>query len=350
VAVAEIEETTDRRRLGTARDLIALINGASMSQVIGVAAELRIADLLATGPKGLDELAQASGTHAPSLRRLLRALVSLELCTERDDGSFALSETGAFLRTDVPDSLRSWIIWSCKYQWPVWGNLLHSVKSGESARNHATGTSGFGHLERDLQAAAVFNDAMVEQTRLIASELVRVYSFGEAHRIVDVGGGFGALLAAVLAAHPGLHGVLFDLPHAIEGARQHLANAGVARRCDFVSGDFFKSVPGGADVYLLKSVIHDWDDERSAVLLGNCRRAISGNGKILLIERIMPTRMERSPRHRALAWSDLAMLVGPGGRERTELDFRALLDASGFGITNVISTALDYCIIEGIPR
>jgi len=350
VAVAEVEETSGRRCLGTARDVIALIHGGSMSQAMGVAAELRITDLLATGPRGLDDLARASGTHAPSLRRLLRALASLELCIECDDGSFALGEMGHFLRADAPDSLRSWILWSCKYQWPVWGNLLHSVKTGESARSHATGTRGFGHLERDPQAAAVFNDAMVEQTRLVASELVRAYPFGEARRIVDVGGGFGALLAAVLNAHSGVHGVLFDLPHAIEGARRHLANVRVAQRCDFVSGDFFESIPVGADVYLLKSIIHDWDDERSVVILANCRRAISENGKLLLIERIMPGRMEGSPRHRALAWSDLAMLVGPGGRERSELEFRALLDGSGFKITRVISTALDYCVIEGSPR
>jgi hypothetical protein len=224
------------------------------------------------------------------------------------------------------------------------------VKTGESARSHVTGTRGFGHLERDPEAAAVFNDAMVEQTRLVANELARVYPFGAARRIVDVGGGFGALLAAVLGAHPGMQGVLFDLPHAIEGARKHLANAGVAQRCDFVPGDFFKSVPGGADVYLLKSIIHDWNDERSAVILANCRRAISENGKILLIERIMPGRMEGSPRHRALAWSDLAMLVGPGGRERSEPEFRTLLEGSGFKVTKAISTALDYCILEGIPR
>ena len=340
----------DPERLQTTPRLMALIHSGSLSQAVGVAAELRIADLLAGGPKDVLELARATATNAGSLRRLLRALAGLGLCIENDSDSFALSPMGSLLRTDAPGSLRSWIVWSCKYQWPVWGNLLHSVKTGESARTLATGTEGFEHLERDPQAAAVFNEAMVEMTGLVANAVVRAYDFGQAQRIVDVGGGFGALLAAVLNANPGVRGVVFDRPHAIEGARTHLENSGLAQRCDFTSGDFFKSVPGGADVYLLKSIIPDWDDERSAVILANCRRAISKNGKILLIERIMPSRLGESHTHRATIWSDLSMLIGPGGRERTDVEFHALLEASGLRLARIVSTALDYSVLEGVPR
>lgn len=246
--------------------LVALIQSGGLSQAVRVAAELKIADLLAAGSKPVSALAQATETDPSSLRRLLRALASLGCCVEAEDGTFALTPMGALLQSHVAGSLRSWILWSCKYQWPVWEDLLHSVRTGESARNRLTGTDGFGHLVRDPQAAAVFNDAMVEMTRLIAAEVVRVYDFAKARRIVDIGGGFGALLASVLAANPGARGTLFDLPHAIEGARVQLVRAGLATRCECVAGDFFEAIPDGADVYLMKSIIHDWDDARSVAM------------------------------------------------------------------------------------
>lgn len=340
----------DRERSGRAPELLDLINFGPMLQAAYVAAELRIADLLASGPKNVDQLARATGSHAPSLHRLLRALTSLELCIERDERSFALGPMGSLLRTDASNSLRSWILWWGKYQWPIWGNLLHSVKTGESARKLVTGTEGFGHLEHDAEAAAVFNRAMAEITRFIAAEVVRAYDFAGMRRVVDVGGGYGALLEAILEAHPSAHGVLYDLPHAVEGARAHLASAGLAQRCECVAGSFFDSVPGGADAYLLKSVIHDWNDERSAVILRNCRRAMPQYGKLLLVEQIMPARFEASSFHHAIARADLTMLVGPGGRERKEAEFGALLHSAGFRLARVVATALEYSILEGIPQ
>ena len=159
------------------------------------------------------------------------------------------------------------------------GDLLHSVKTGETARARAGGTDRFGHLETDKEAAAVFNSAMAELSRLVSSEVLHSYQFRGMRRIVDVGGGYGALLAAVLQAHPQLRGVLLDLPHAIEGARAHLTNAGLADRCEFVAGSFFESIPGGGDAYLLKAVLHDWNDEESVTILRNCRRAIRAGRK-----------------------------------------------------------------------
>jgi orsellinic acid C2-O-methyltransferase len=349
VAVSEVEETSDRRRLGTARDLIALINGGSMSKAVCVAAELGIADRLASKAKSVDELARDAGSHAPSLRRLMHALASLNLCTEHEDGSFALTSLGSLLRTDTPDSLRSWIMWCSGYMWPVWGNLLHSVRTGESARKLCTGLDGFDHLEQDEEVAAMFNRAMADVTRLVASEAVRAYEFAGMRRIVDVGGGYGALLATVLKANPDACGVLLDLPHAIAGARVHLAAAGLAERCEFITGSFFDSVPPGADAYVLKTIIHDWDDDQSTIILRNCRRAIPPTGKLLLIEQILPDRFEACARHQAIARADLNMLVGLGGRERTEAEFGALLGLSGFRLARVVPTGLEYCLLEGVP-
>jgi SAM-dependent methyltransferase len=329
--------------------IVDLVQKSTMLQAVFVAAELKIADLLARGCNGVDELAAATGAHAQSLHRLLRALASLGFCIERDDGVFVLGPMSGTLRSDAPDSLRSWIRWSAKYQWPVWGNLLHSVRTGESARKLVTGSDGFGPLERDPEAAAVFNGAMVELTRLVADEVMGVCDFAGMQRIVDVGGGHGALIAAVLAANPAVQGVLFDRPHAIEGAKTYLNKLGVARRCELVAGDFFVSVPPGADAYLLKNIIHDWDDERSTILLRNCAHALAPSGRLLLIERVMPSRLDASSRQRAAAWFDLTMLLATGGRQRTETEFRALLSASGFLLTKVTPTAGDHSILEAVP-
>lgn len=340
----------DARDLRNASEFLDRICNGILLPAAYVAAELRLADLLANGSRNVDELAGETGSHAPSLHRLLRALASLDLCTECEDRTFALTSMGSPLRKDAPGSLRSWILWWGRYQWPLWGNLLHSVRTGESARKLVTGADGFGQLERDADAASVFNRAMAEYTRLVAAGVVRAYDFGGMRRIVDVGGGYGALLAAILEAQPGARGVLFDLSHAIEGARSNLAEAGLAHCCEFIAGNFFESVPENGDAYLLKAVIHDWNDERSAVILSNCRRAIPPAGKLLLVERIMPDRLEASAPHRAIARADLNMLIGPGGRERTEADFRSLLLSSGFNLTRIVPTTLEYSVLEALPR
>jgi len=339
-------ETFDRSDPPGASKLLDIIGGSWMSQATYVAAELRIADLLAGGPRRVDELAKAAECHAPSLRRLMRGLASLGICVEREDGRFDLTPMGSLLRSDAQDSLRSWaIVWG-KLQWPVWGNLLHSVRTGESARKLIKGTEGYEHLARDAESAAVFNRAMTEITRLVASEVARVYDFSGARRIVDIGGGYGELLVAILKAHPKARGIVVDLPHASEGAKLYARDAGVAERCEFVAGDFFYSLPPGGDAYLLKSVLHNWNDEKSALILRNCGRAMPRDAKLLLVERIFPAHLGVSPAHQAVARSDLNMLVGPGGHERTELEFRNLLGAAGFTPAEVFATATEFSIIE----
>jgi SAM-dependent methyltransferase len=341
-------ETFDRSDPPGASRLLDIIGGSWMSQAVYVAAELRIADLLAGGPKRVDELAKAAGCHPPSLARLMRGLASLGICVEWEDGRFDLTPMGSLLRSDAPDSLRSWaIVWG-KLQWPVWGNLLHSVRTGESARTLVLGTKGYEHLARDAEAATVFNRAMTEVTRLVANEVARVYDFSGARRIVDVGGGYGQLVTAILKAHPKARGVVVDMPHASEAAKLYARDAGVAERCEFVAGDFFESVPPGGDTYLLKSVLHNWNDEKSALILRNCGRAMPRGAKLLLVERIFPARLDVSPAHQAVARSDLNMLVGPGGHERTEVEFRNLLGAAGFTPVEVFATSTEFSIIEGV--
>jgi SAM-dependent methyltransferase len=339
-------ETFERSDAPGASKLLEIIGGSWMSQATYVAAELRIADLLAGGPRRVDELAKAAECHPPSLRRLMRGLASLGICVEREDGRFDLTPMGALLRSDAPDSLRSWaIVWG-KLQWPVWGNLLHSVRTGESARTLVLGTEGYEHLARDADAATVFNRAMTEITRLVANEVARVYDFSGARRIVDVGGGYGELVAAILKTHPKARGVVVDMLHASEAAKLYARDAGVAERCEFIAGDFFESVPPDGDAYLLKSVLHNWNDEKSALILRNCGRAMPRGAKLLLVERIFPARVGVSPAHQAAARSDLNMLVGPGGHERTEVEFRKLLGAAGFTPVEVFATATEFSVIE----
>jgi SAM-dependent methyltransferase len=345
----ELANATGEERVGDIEKLVRLVNGGAMSQAMSVAADLGIADLLASGPKSADQLAHAAGCDPSSLRRLLRALASADLCNENDDGSFSLTRAGSLLRDDATDSLRYWAIWWGQYLWPEWGNLLHSVKTGESARTLATQTIGLDHLEHDAEAAAIFNRAMTELTRLIAGSVARSYNFSEIRRIVDVGGGYGELLAAILSHYPALSGVLFDRPHAMAGARRLFEAHGISSRCETVAGNFFEFVPTGADCYLLKSVIHDWNDERSLVILQTCRKAVAMDGKLLLVEQIMPDRMEPSLSHQDVARRDLTMLIGPGGRERTEQEFGNLLDAGGFKLKRSIPATLNFFLLEAVP-
>lgn len=346
--MAQRNATNTDDSAATARQLLDIVNSSWTSQATYVAAYLKIPDLLAANAQSNEELARATGAHAPSLRRLMRALVTIGICQEHGDGAYELTPMGSMLRADVADSLRSWTLYWGGPMWSIWGNLFHSVMTGESARKLATGSDRFDRLEADPEAAAIFNRAMVELTRLDSASIVRACDFSGMTRIVDVGGGYGELLAAILRANPALHGLLFDRPHAIENSRLHLEAAGAADRCDFVAGDFFDAIPSGADAYVLKSVIHDWNDERSKVILQNCGRAMHERAKLLLVERIVPTRLEASAAHRAIARSDLNMLVGLGSQERTEDEFRNLLTATRFQVNAVLSAGPTFSIIEAI--
>ena len=328
-----------------ARQLLDLINGSWIAQACYVVARLGIADLLAAGPRTAEDLAAATASDAQALRRLLGALGSVDICRQCEDGSFEMTRMGALLRADVPCSMRAWALQWGGEAWQIWANLLHSVKTGQSARALITGNAGFAHLERDPDAAKIFNQAMVDLTRLAASDIVRAYDFA-GQRVMDVGGGYGELLAQILTVYPTAHGVLFDMPHAISRARDHLAHRGLAGRCDFVAGDFFASVPPGADLYVMKTVIHDWPDDKAREILRSCRRAMAAGAHLLIIERLMPERLEPSLENRALARVDLHMLVALGAQERTFPEMLALLQSAGFSTARRIHTDCEFQILD----
>jgi hypothetical protein len=323
-----------------------LILGAEMSQAIAVAAELRIADLLAQGPLPLHFLATATACDPGSLRRLLRALAGMGLCSEAEDETVRLLPRGALLRSDSNSMLGAYAIWWGRHRWPAWGNLLHSVRTGHSAPGTLSGRTGMKELDGDAGAAQVFHGAMVSITRVVASAVLRTHDFSHAQRVVDVGGGYGELLSVVLGAYPRLRGVLYDLPHALGGANGHLSRSGVLERCDIVGGNFFEAVPVGADTYLLKAVIHDWSDAESVTILRRCREACAPSARLLLVEQVLPERIEPCVEHQRATLADLNMLVMLGGRERTADEFRKLIESAGFALDSIRPAALGYSVLD----
>jgi SAM-dependent methyltransferase len=325
--------------------LFDLINAAWTTRALAVAAELRLAETLREGPQEAASIAQAAGCDADALRRLLRALCSIGICDERDDGRFSITPLGALLAEDAPQSLRSWTLQFGRQLWPAWGGLDESVRTGKGLRERSGHAHGFAHLQRDADAAAVFNRAMVEITRIVAADAMRKVDLTGLRRFVDVGGGHGQLLAAFLHRWPQASGVSVDLSHAQAGALLHFEAERLGERAGFVVGDFFSEVPT-ADVLLLKAILHDWNDERCALILRNCRRALGTGGRLLVMDRVLPERLIDEPRHRSLARSDLTMLVGVGGRERTEAQFRKLFHDSHFTIDSLQPLVLGLSLLD----
>jgi orsellinic acid C2-O-methyltransferase len=325
-----------------------LLSGAWTTQVIYVAAELRIADHLATGQRKAADLAAITESHEPSLTRLLHSLTAIGICSHNADDFFDLTPLGNLLRSDASDSLHSWSLWWGRSLWNAWANLLYSVRTGESARAHLSGTQGFDHLEHDRAAAETFYRATVELSRHSAQAILAAYDFTGCTRIADVGGGYGELLILILRAHPSAAGVLFELPQAIPGARQHLENSGIARRCEIIEGDFFTEVPRNCDLYVLKSVLHDWSDDRALEILRVCHKSMNDSARLLIIEQQVPERREPIPS--GLAVSDLTMLVAHGSRERTQSDLEALLHAAGFAVRRNIPVTATLVICEASPE
>lgn len=323
-----------------------LIQSFQVPQCIYVAARLGIADLLKDGPRRSEDLAQATGTHAPSLYRVLRLLTTVDLFTEGEDHSFALTPLGVYLQTGVPGSLRTMALaYGEKPFWPVWGALLHSVQTGEPSFEQVFGLKIFDYYAQHPKEAVLFNDFMTDLTASVAPTVAGAYDFEACSTLVDVGGGHGQMLASILQTHPTLHGVLFDLPHVVAGAPPLLEVAGVSGRCQVIGGDAFTAVPADYDTYLLSRVIHDWDDERTIAILTRCHQAMAPGGKMLLVERVIPT--DGTAELHVLE-SDVIMLVAPGGKERTEAEYRALLEAAGFELTQLIPVLAPYSLIEAV--
>lgn len=316
-------------------ELIELLFGFFPAQVIQVAARLAIADHLAGGPRSTAQLAASTGTDEAALYRLLRALVCIEVLGEVTPGSFELTERGELLRSDVAGSIRNLAMLFCGHEvWRSWGELEHSVRTAEPAWTHLFGPP-FEYFSAHPELNAIFNEAMAEATRTLAPGVVAAGDFTRFGTVADIGGGNGTMLAAVLEAHPQVRGILFDTAAGLDEAPAVLDGAGVSDRCRLVAGDFFDAVPEGADAYLLKSVIHDWDDDRSVAILRNCRAAMPPGGTVLVVEPIMSARLEPSPDVFFMVMSDITMLLCTGGRERTEEEFRAVFASAGLTLRSV---------------
>jgi hypothetical protein len=322
--------------------MLQMIQGFFVSRAICVTAELGIPDLLKHGPMNSEELAEAVGGHAPSLYRVLRALASVGVFTEDEQQRFALTPVGTTLRSDVPASMRSLAIQVLgRNHYVAWKELLHSVKTGAIAFSHVFGVSRWQYNAEHPDEAKAFDEAMASFNSVIAGAVVASYDFSSCGTVVDVGGGNGSLLTAILTANPHLRGVIADLPHVREGAQLRLRTEGVAERCEFVVTDFLQSVPKG-DTYLLKWIMHDWDDQNAEAILKNCGSALKDAGRVLIIESILRPRAGSS----FGKFMDLAMLVMTGGRERTEAEYRALLRRAGLTLTRIVSTGTELSLIE----
>jgi hypothetical protein len=330
--------------------LMHLVSGFHVARALYVAAKLGVADLLCEGPKTGAQLAEATGTHAPSLERVMRLLASADVFAEDGLGRFALTPLSIPLQSDRAVSLRDLVVHQLGEEtYQAWGELMHSVRTGVTAFDHAFGVGVWEYRTHHPRYAALFDAAMSNLTSVHIDAVLAAYPFSVFRRVVDLGGGTGAFLIALLSAHPGLRGVLFDLPHVVESAREQIATTGLAHRCEVQSGDIFAGVPEDADAYILSRVIHDWDDARAHSILENCRRAMPRNGKLLLIERILPATVEPFPWLRSLLVSDLMMMVMNGGGERTEDQFRTLLAASGLKLMKITPTETGMNVIESEP-
>jgi O-methyltransferase domain/Dimerisation domain len=323
-----------------------MIQGYQVTQCIYVAAKLGITDLLKDGPRTSEDLAQVTDSHAPSLYRVLRLLTAVDLLTEGEGHSFALTPLGAYLQTGVPWSSHDTVLFYCDSAfWQAWGDLLHSVETGETAFQHLFGTSIFDFNKQHPEHATSFHNMLTEWTASVAPTVASGYDFSSIDTLVDVGGGHGQMLVSILQVHPTLHGILFDLPYVVAGAPSLLEAAGVANRCEVIAGDAFKAVPTDYETYMLSRVIHDWDDERSIALLTRCHEAMQSRGKVLLVERVIRT---SGTEQLMVLESDVQMLVLAGGKERTEVEYRTLLNAAGFELTRLIPVRFPYYVIEAV--
>jgi hypothetical protein len=323
--------------------LLQMMTGHWRTQSITVVAKLGIADLLAEGPKTSEELAAACGVHAPSLYRLLRALASVGIFSEGEGQRFGLTPMAELLRSDHPGSLRAAAIFYGSENYQGWGELLWSVQNGEAAFIHHYGAYLFDYLEANPQTRAIFSAMMTGLSAGVAKALAEVYDFSACRLVVDVGGAQGRLVATILQANPHLRGILFDLPDIAGQAAAYLASMGVAGRCEVVGGDFFVALPSG-DTYVLRYILHDWNDDQCRTILEKCRLAMTRGGRILIIEWVIPPANEPS----FGKFLDLTMMVQLTGRERTEAEYRALLEQAGLHIARIIPTGVGPSIIEAV--
>jgi len=324
--------------------------GHYVSRALALIAKLGIADLLADGPRPAAELAAKTGTDAAALRRVLRLLASTGVFTETETGSFALTELGEPLRSGVPGSARSSVLLFAGVGiQDSWKELEYCVRTGQPAfRKNSPDADAFAAMDPD--AARVFDEAMATFAPATAAALAAAYDFSRFGTLVDVGGGNGAIMIGLLRANPALRGIVFDRAEAAERARKKLAELGLEARCRAEAGDFFESVPSGGDAYLMKHVIHDWEDAKAIAILRSCHRAMRPGTELLIAEGVYPPRIDQTLESRGAAANDVNMLVATGGRQRSEAEFHSLYAAAGFELTRIVPTAARLSLIEGVRR
>jgi len=327
--------------------ILQLSTGYMTSMCLYSAAKLGIPDLLSDGPKPVSVLASLAQCHEDRLYRVLRALVSAGVFEEVAPRKFGLNPAADTMRSDAEGSTLPLVLWMADpFHFRNYAELLHTVKTGEITFDHIYGKPIFDYFPEDTEEAGTFHDAMTMLSNMVVPAVLKSYDFSGIGTLLDVAGGHGAVLCAILERYPQMRGMLFDMDTVVDGARKNIAQHGLSDRCDVTSGDFFKSVPEGADAIIMKHIIHDWDDEKAVLILQNCRKALSGKkgATILLVESVIPAGNEP---HLG-KFIDIEMMVFPGGRERTEEEFRQLLSSAGLRLNRVVPTEAPLWVVEAV--
>ena len=330
--------------------MLGLISGFHISRALYIAARLKLADRVRDGAPSCTELAAQTGTNAVSLFRIVRVLASAGVFAVDEHEQVTLTPLAETLLSDHSGSLGPWAISQIGDDpYRAWGGLMHSVRTGCVAFDEVYGCDCWQYRAQHPESARDFDEGMVSFVTTHDKFIVESYPFAQFSTVVDIGGGEGKLLAALLAANARMKGVLFEQASVIEKARTRIADAGLSARCELIAGDFFGTLPRGGDVYLLSRVLHDWDDGRAITILRRCRAALSSTARLLLVERVVPASVKPTPSMQAIAVSDLHMMVMNGGLERTEAQYRALLDAAGLELSRVTPAGTVMSIIEARP-
>lgn len=327
--------------------VIQIGTGYIASSCLQAAARLKIADHLAAGPQSASALAKTTGTDEDALYRVLRVLAMLGILNEDGSRTFTLTPAGQALRTGVPGSMHEMALWiTDPFHFRVYADLMHSLQTGAPAVEKTVGMPVFEYFAKQRELSEIFNDAMTAFSATVAPAVTEAYDFSGIGTLVDIAGGHGEILMSVLRRYPSMRGVLFDLEHVLAGARPRIKAAGLESRITTESGDFFKAVPSGGDAYIMKHIIHDWSDDKAIAILRNIHGALKGNpnGRVILIESVIQP--GNQPDFGKLI--DIEMLVLPGGKERTEEQFRALFAAAGFKLTRVVPTQSPLSVIEAV--
>ena len=319
--------------------------GYIASRALNIAVELNIADLLSAGPKPVAELAKTTRTNEDALYRALRALASVGIFTEVSPRKFALTPAAELLQRGIPGSFHPMVRWMCDaFHFTTYADMMHAVKTGETICDRVLGMPIFEYFAKDRQEGEVFNHAMTSFSSAVIPAVLEVYDFSSIGTLMDVAGGHGFVLTSILEKYPQMKGLLFEMEHVCEGARDRIASLDCKGRCQVVTGDFFKSIPAGADAIIMKHIIHDWNDEQALTILKNCHQALSGKpkAKVILLDAVLPHGNE--PHFGKIL--DLEMLMLPGGRERTEEEFRTLFAKAGFQLTRIVPNKSPLSVVE----